>query len=107
MQANGIRAITTAMMENTAASGGKLEASTAAYKAFIESAFPFTIKARGETDKKMVEVMQKEAAKGPITFAAIAQPNPFAKAVKTMTVPDEFKKKLQDRVIQQRARMRK
>ena len=87
-----------AMMENTAQSGGKIESSTEAYKAFIDSAFPFAAKGRDVSDKKMVEFMKKEADKGPIKFDPVATPNPLARAVKTMQVPDEFKRKLQDRV---------
>jgi len=104
---NGVRTLATAMMESTAAAGGKVESSSAAYKAYIEAAFPFSIKTRADTDKKMVEVMRKEAARGVIKFSPIETPNPFAKVAKTMAVPDDFKRKLQDRLIQQRARMRR
>src|SRR4051812_42377032 len=104
MEVNKIRAITVAMMEGTVASGGKVESSSEAYKAFVDSAFPFAAKTRSATDKQMVEVMKKETAKGPIQFNTVATPNPLQKAVKKMWMPDEFKQKLQNRV--QRARTR-
>lgn len=89
-----------------AALGAKdVKASSEAYKAFVEAAFPYTSKVRADLDQRMVEAMKKEAAKGPILFTPQLQTtNPLASATKRLQVPDEFKKKLQDKVAAQRSR---
>jgi hypothetical protein len=108
MEVNRVRAMVTAVMEGAAKAGADLKASSDAYKSYVEAAFPFASKARDETDKKMVEVMKKETAKGPILFKPQVVPtSQLVSTAKKMRLPDEFKKKLQDRVIQQRARQRK
>jgi len=105
MEVNKVRTLYLAMAEGTVATNGEVKSSSEAYKAFVDSAFPFAAKSRAHTDKQMVEVMKKETQKGPIQFSPVVTSNPLAKAVKTMQVPDDFKKKLQDRI--QRARTRR
>lgn len=73
-----------------------------AYKSFVDAIFPFAAKNRVDTDKKLVETMQKEAARGPIQFSPILTPNPLQKAAKQMRLPDEFRQKLQQRARRQR-----
>lgn len=68
-----------------------------AYKAFVDVAFPFAVKTRGDSDQELVAAMKKEANKGPITFAPVAAPSPFQRAAKQMTLPDDFRKKLKER----------
>lgn len=69
-----------------------------AYKQFIDAIFPFAAKTRTDTNQQLVETMQKEAAKGPITFSPINTPNPLQRVAKQMTLPDDFRKKLQTKV---------
>jgi hypothetical protein len=68
-----------------------------AYKAFVDVAFPFAVKSRGQDDRELIEKMKKEADKGPITFTQIATPSPFQRTAKQMRLPDGFRQKLQDR----------
>jgi hypothetical protein len=106
MEVNRTRAMVLAMMEITV-KADNTKASGEAFKAFVESAFPFSIKHRGDVDKKMVEAMHKERVKGPILFTPQAMSNPLARIGKTVRVDEEFKKKLQDRISLQRARSRR
>ena len=76
---------------------GDNKATTDAFKEFVDAAFPFAAKTRSETDKKMVEAMKKETAKGPILFSPVKTPSPLIRAAKTMQMPDEFRQKLQQR----------
>lgn len=69
----------------------------AAYKAFVDSAFPFAAKTRVDSDKELVAQMRKEAEKGPIQFTPIATPSPLQKTAKQMRLPDEFRQKLQQK----------
>lgn len=66
------------------------------FKDLVDAIFPFAVQHRGETDKKMKEFMDKEIAKGPIKFEPI-QNNLFKSAVKKMSLPDDFRKKLEER----------
>lgn len=68
-----------------------------AYKAFVDVAFPFAVKTRGDGDKELIEKMKKEADKGPITFKPIDAPTPFQRAAKQMRLPDGFRQKLIER----------
>lgn len=104
MEVNRTRAIVLAGME-AAMQSKDTKASSEAYKAFVEAAFPFAKKERQVLDNRMVEAMKKEAAKGPILFTPQLQTSsPLYSHAKRMSVPDEFKKKLQDRVASTRAR---
>lgn len=76
-----------------------------AYKSFVDSAFPFAAKNRGDSDKELVAAMKKEAEKGAITFTPVSTPNPLQKVAKQMRLPDDFRQKLQERQ-QQRTRRR-
>lgn len=78
-----------------------------AYKAFVDVAFPFAVKTRGDSDKELVAAMKKEAEKGPITFSQIAQPTPFQKTAKQMSLPDDFRQKLRERTFQRTERARR
>lgn len=78
-----------------------------AYKAFVDVAFPFAVKVKGESDKELVDRMKKEADRGPITFSQVATGSPFQNAAKQMRMQPEFRQKLRDRTIEkQRARRR-
>lgn len=82
-------------MEMITGSGHSAKGTADAYLALVDSAFPFAVKTRGDTDKKMVEAMQKETAKGPISFSPISTPNPLVQAARKMRLPDSFREKLQ------------
>lgn len=73
-----------------------------AYKAFVDTAFPFATKTRTDSDQKLVEAMKKEAEKGPIHFTPIVTPNPLQQKAKQMRLPDEFREKLQQRARKRR-----
>lgn len=78
--------------------GTTSKTSTEAYKLFIDAIFPFAAKSRTDTDQKAVDMMRKEAARGPITFSPINTPNPLQKTAKQMSLPDDFRRKLQEKV---------
>ena len=63
------------------------------YDAFLQCAFPFIEKARGDTDQKLIEAMKKEAERGPIVFTPTDTMGPFRKVAARMREPDEFLKK--------------
>lgn len=64
---------------------------------YYEKIFPFAAGVRGDSDKKLVDVMKKEVAKGPITFKPVSTDSPLNKAVQKLRLPDEFKAKLRNR----------
>ena len=63
------------------------------FQALINQIFPFLKGAQKKQDKKMMELMRKEIAKGPIAFTPLLE-NPFKNRMKTMTLPDETMAKL-------------
>lgn len=75
--------------------GTSTKTTAEAYRLFIDAIFPFAAKTRTDSDQKMVQMMRQEAQKGPITFSPINTPNPLQRVAKQMTLPDEFRKKLQ------------
>lgn len=72
---------------NPAAVGGT-------YTDLISAVFPFMKGLKKEEEKKMIERMQKEVAKGAIMFKPIVQSSPFQDRVKKMSLPDETMAKL-------------
>ena len=81
------------LAEMVSVSGGKTTV-PAKFKDFVESVFPFLEKDAAGSDAEMKEVMKKEAAKGPIQFASTPM-NTFKSAAKKLSMPDDFRKKLQ------------
>jgi hypothetical protein len=69
----------------------------AAFKSYYEAALPFLKKDQEVKDKKLLEVMKKEAAKGPLYFNPIALPNKLRERAQTMSLPDDFRKRLIDK----------
>lgn len=58
------------------------------YGELVEAVFPFAKGFKRESDKKLVEMMKKEIAKGPIVFRPLLQQNPFKDKVQRMAMPD-------------------
>lgn len=73
-----------------------------AFKDYFSAVFPYTKSEQSHTDEEMVTTMKKEVSKGPIKFSVANAPNPLTDTAKRLSMPDEFKKKLQDRVRTQR-----
>lgn len=67
-----------------------------AYKAAIESLFPHTAKAAEPKDRALLDKMEKEVKQGPLFFAPISMSSAKA-SIKKMNVPDDFKKKLNEK----------
>ena len=63
------------------------------FNEYVDTVFPFAKGQRAEVDSKMKKMMEKEVAKGMLTFQ-VSGTDFFKKKVKEMRVPDEFKKKL-------------
>lgn len=67
------------------------------FKDFVDTVYPFMVPERAAKDNQMKEMMKKEVAKGPISFTQTDQ-NMFKSVVKRLSVPDDFRKKLMDKV---------
>jgi hypothetical protein len=67
----------------------------ATYGDLITAIFPFSKGTKKEEEKKMIERMKKEVARGPIMFKPIIQ-DPFREKVKRMTMPNETLVKLKN-----------
>jgi hypothetical protein len=75
--------------------GGESKVSDA-FKAYVDTIFPFNKKHQDDKDGKMKEVMDREVKKGAITFNPVAMD--FLKnKTKTMSLPDDFQQRLRDR----------
>lgn len=74
-----------------------------AFKEFIASVFPFQKQVQKETDKKMLEAMQREVARGPLQFKAV-ETNIFQQRAKIMTAPDELRQMLSNKIMKARRR---
>jgi hypothetical protein len=83
------------LTELISASGGKTTI-PAKFKEFVTSVFPFMEKEESSSDAKQKEVLRKEAEKGPIQFAATPI-NTFKNAAKTLSMSDDFRRKLRDK----------
>lgn len=64
-----------------------------AFQDFVETIYPYTKDSRTATDKKMMETVEKEVAKGAITFTPI-QNNILRDAAKKYVMSDESIQKL-------------
>lgn len=70
-----------------------MKATADVYRQFVEAIMPYTVKQRVDTDKRMTDMMKKEAAKGMILFKPTFA-NPLQDRAKQMQLPDEFRRKL-------------
>lgn len=59
--------------------------------------FPFIGKAKDDGDRQLIEKMQQEVRKGPLFFSPVVM-NSLRNAVKKVTVADDFKQKLKQRI---------
>lgn len=75
---------------------GNAKSTSEAFRSVIEGMFPFMEKTKGVEDKKLLEKMQEEVAKGPLHFSPVIM-KPLRSAMKKFEVSDEFKEKLQKR----------
>ena len=81
------------LAEMVAVSGGKTSVPVK-FKEFVEAVFPFLEKESVSSDAEMKAAMKREADKGPIQFSATPT-NTFKSAAKKLSMPDDFRKKLQ------------
>ncbi len=79
-----------------AASAQDASAIDKSFQTVVALVFPFLKQSKEETDKKLVEVMNKEVAKGPIFFTP-AMPSPLRTRAAQMRVPDDFREKMANR----------
>ena len=66
-----------------------------AFQDYINTVYPFAKDVRSDSDKKMMEQVEKEVAKGAIMFSPIEN-NILRDAAKKYTMADEDVKKLRD-----------
>lgn len=66
-----------------------------AFQSFVEAIYPFAKDISKATDKKLMEQVEKEVAKGAITFRVVEN-NILRDAAKKYTMADEDVKKLRD-----------
>lgn len=76
---------------------------SASFKEFINSVFPFQKGSQKVEDKKLLEAMRKEVARGPLTFTPV-ETNMLKQRAATMAMPDAFRKKLTDGAMAARRR---
>lgn len=67
-----------------------------AYNQYRKAVFPFIEPAQGGKDAEMKKIMEKEVAKGMLTFKPL--PDLLVKKAEAMTVPDEWAKAMRARV---------
>jgi hypothetical protein len=77
--------------------GTSSKATAEAFKAVLEVMFPFIGKAKDDGDRQLIEKMQQEVRKGPLFFSPVVM-NSLRNAVKKVTVADDFKQKLKQRI---------
>jgi len=66
-----------------------------AFQEYINTVYPFAKDVTKDSDKKMMETMQREVAKGAITFTPL-QNNILRDAAKKYTMSDDSLKKIRD-----------
>lgn len=64
-----------------------------AFQEYINTVYPFAVEVKSESDKKMMEAVEKEVAKGAITFTPI-QNDILRNAAKKYSMSDEDLQKL-------------
>jgi hypothetical protein len=67
-----------------------------AFENFTNSVYPYAVGKKSATDEAMVAAMKKETDKGPITFTPM-ELTPLRDAAKRMSLPDDFRKRLEER----------
>lgn len=66
------------------------------FSQFVEAVLPYMAKEKKTKDQEMQELIKKETEKGVLVFNAPSA-NPFVQRAKTMSMPDDFLKKLSAR----------
>lgn len=74
-----------------AAAQGKVEE---AFNGYLKALYPWFEAQTDNTQKKLVDVMQKWTAQGPVHFRPVSSANPLRNKMKEFTVSDEFREKL-------------
>lgn len=87
-------------LAETSNAGGVQSSIPSRFKEYLEAVFPFVSSSRSESEKKMLDAMHKEVAKGPLKIEAV-ELNPFKQTVKKMQIPDEFRQRLEEKVRKQ------
>lgn len=77
-------------------SGEDTNETAKAFNDFVEAFMPYTVKQKSEAQKQLVDAMKKEATKGRILFKPQFT-NILHERAKTMSLPDEFREKLNKR----------
>lgn len=83
-------------LSDVASAGGGQSSVGDAFRKFIDAVFPFQKQAQADIDAKMKEVMDRQVAKGALTFSPMSL-DFLKKKAKTLQVPDEFHQKLRQR----------
>ena len=73
------------------------------FEAFVQTVYPFATQVKEETDKKMMEAVAKEVAKGPISFQPISN-NILASAAKKYTMADNDMQRIRKAASQRKVR---
>jgi len=80
-------------LADVAVAGGGKEQVSGVFKSYIEALFPFMRIEQAAKDAEMKQAMKKEIERGVITFKPVAE-DFLRRRVKTMELPEDFKKKL-------------
>lgn len=77
-----------------AAMQGKAEE---AFNGYMKAMYPWLEDQQGQDQKKIMELMQKWTAQGPISFKPIATRTPLHNRMRDVKVGDDFRRKLQEK----------
>lgn len=76
------------------ASGGSAETLNESFQMLVSALFPFSKPIKESQDDRLREMVQKEAAKGPIQFTPNDVRRAFRKVATTVTMSDEDRARL-------------
>lgn len=80
---------------------GNTKGTVDAFKSVIAGMFPYAGKLKDKTDADLINKMTTEVEKGSLFFSPIVM-KPLRSVVQKVSVPDDFKKKLQGRIKKRR-----
>lgn len=72
-----------------------------AFEGYVNAVYPFAVDEKSSSDKKLLEAVEREVSKGPITFSPI-ESNALKNSVKNYTMSDEAVQKLRSATTKRR-----
>lgn len=69
---------------------------TESLETLVNAVFPFN-KDKPKSESKELDLLNREVAKGPISFKPVDTKGPFIKAAKKLTIDEDFVRKLKNK----------